>query len=61
MLLETKEYVGLITLNRPEALNPLSLGLIRKIHPQLKVLNGVKAMYRLRISVLRVYSPRAGA
>ncbi|XP_028405293.1 3-hydroxyisobutyryl-CoA hydrolase, mitochondrial-like [Dendronephthya gigantea] len=35
VLLEVKGSVGLITLNRPKALNSLDLGMVRKIHPAL--------------------------
>ena len=33
---EVKESLGLITLNRPKALNALTLSMVRKIHPKLK-------------------------
>jgi enoyl-CoA hydratase len=33
---EVKGTLGLITLNRPKALNALTLSMVRKIHPQLK-------------------------
>ena len=34
---EKRGYLGLITLNRPNALNALTLGMVRKIHPKLKL------------------------
>lgn len=37
VLLDTKYHTGIITLNRPKALNALNLGMIRTIHPVLKV------------------------
>ena len=33
---EVKGTLGLITLNRPKALNALTLSMVREIHPQLK-------------------------
>jgi len=36
VLLETRGPVGLVTLNRPRALNALDLGMIRTLHPQLE-------------------------
>lgn len=35
VLLETRGPLGLVTLNRPKALNALDLGMIRALHPQL--------------------------
>ena len=35
VLLETRGPLGLVTLNRPRALNALDLGMIRALHPQL--------------------------
>ncbi|CAM3675578.1 enoyl-CoA hydratase/isomerase family protein [Corallococcus sp. ZKHCc1 1396] len=35
VLLETRGAVGLVTLNRPRALNALSLGMCRALHPRL--------------------------
>lgn len=37
VILETSGNKGVITLNRPKALNSLNLAMIRKIYPQLKV------------------------
>ena len=37
VILETSGNKGVITLNRPKALNSLNLSMIRKIYPQLKV------------------------
>ena len=34
---EKKGSLGLITLNRPEALNALTLNMVRLIHPKLKI------------------------
>jgi enoyl-CoA hydratase len=34
VLLETRGAVGVVTLNRPKALNALDLGMCRKLHPQ---------------------------
>jgi enoyl-CoA hydratase len=36
VLLETRGPVGLVTLNRPKALNALDLGMIRALHPALE-------------------------
>jgi enoyl-CoA hydratase len=36
VLLETRGPVGLVTLNRPRALNALDLGMIRSLHPRLE-------------------------
>lgn len=37
VILETAGNKGVITLNRPKALNSLNLNMIRHIYPQLKV------------------------
>lgn len=37
VLLEKKGCAGVITMNRPKALNALNLSMIRQIYPQLKV------------------------
>lgn len=37
VLLERRGCAGVITLNRPKALNALNLSMIRQIYPQLKV------------------------
>lgn len=37
ILFEKVKGVGIITLNRPAALNSLNLSMIRKIHPKIKV------------------------
>ena len=37
VLLERIDDKGLITLNRPKALNSLNLNMVRKIYPQVKV------------------------
>ena len=37
---EKKGSLGLITLNRPEALNALTLNMVRLIHPKLKIWEG---------------------
>ena len=34
---EKKGSLGLITLNRPDALNALTLKMVREIHPKLKI------------------------
>lgn len=36
VLFEKRGHAGIITLNRPKALNALTLGMVRKIHPQLR-------------------------
>lgn len=36
VVFETRGALGLITLNRPKALNALTLGMVREIHPQLE-------------------------
>ncbi|NPC86773.1 enoyl-CoA hydratase/isomerase family protein, partial [Pyxidicoccus fallax] len=35
VLLETRGAVGVVTLNRPKALNALDLGMCRELHSQL--------------------------
>ncbi|MBV1933477.1 MAG: enoyl-CoA hydratase/isomerase family protein, partial [Parvibaculaceae bacterium] len=35
VLFEQRGVAGIITLNRPKALNALTLGMVRLIHPQL--------------------------
>ena len=37
VFLEKKGSLGLITLNRPEALNALTLNMVREIYPKLKL------------------------
>lgn len=37
VILEKVGNKGVVTLNRPKALNSLNLNMIRKIHPQLQV------------------------
>ena len=36
VLFEVKNRAGVITLNRPKALNALTLGMVREMHPQLE-------------------------
>ncbi|MEW6092142.1 MAG: enoyl-CoA hydratase/isomerase family protein, partial [Pseudomonadota bacterium] len=36
VLFEKRGVAGVITLNRPKALNALTLGMVRLIHPKLK-------------------------
>ncbi|KAG8229678.1 hypothetical protein J437_LFUL010267 [Ladona fulva] len=36
VIFQTKNKIGIVTLNRPKALNALNLSMIRKIHPLLK-------------------------
>lgn len=52
VLLERKGCAGVITLNRPKALNALTLNMIRQIYPQLKVCNFLKAIICI---ILKVY------
>lgn len=41
VILKTIDTKGLITLNRPKALNALNLSMIRKIYPQMTVIKYV--------------------
>lgn len=45
VLLEKKGCAGIITLNRPKALNAINISMIRQIYPQIKVSNLAPTCY----------------
>ena len=55
VLLETRGNKGLITLNRPKALNALNLDMIRKITPALKKWQDEKKVLIVRCNQIRSF------
>lgn len=55
VLLERRGCAGVITLNRPKALNALNLNMIRQIYPQLKVGRFLTAIVSLTLKLPLVH------
>ena len=53
---EKKGSLGLITLNRPEALNALTLNMVRLIHPKLKIWEEDNAVSYTQLTLPTIYS-----